>query len=185
MIEIEKKAYLRDSAVLEKIKEIAVYKGFFDKQDTYYGPDQENKINVYQDRVFRLRKENDKQILSFKKKNFLGKTEVNEEYEMDVSTVKKEDLEVFFYYLGYKSFIDKNKKSHIYIIGNKKGYPVTIEHNLIDQLGEFIEIEILAKEASETEKANQVIEELFSEIGIREEDIEHRYYIDLLAGRKK
>jgi len=183
MIEVEKKAYLRNNQVLQNIKDIAEYKGYSVKTDRYYGPGSKEVVNLYHDPVFRLRKENQQQILTFKEKSFIENTEVNQEHEIDLSHIPQKDLEKFFSYLGYKPFIDKNKNSHLYYIRNKNGYPVSIEHNHIESLGEFIEIEILAQQESEVPAVHRIIEELFQELGIKDEDIEKRYYIDLLAGR--
>lgn len=185
MIEVEKKAYLNNPKVLENIKQIAEYQGYVEKQDTYYGPKEKKQVNAYQDSVFRIRKEKGRQILSFKNKSFLDKTEVNQENEIDVSSIDKKELELFFDYLGYKSFIDKIKKSHIYIMRRENQFPVTIEHNNIEPLGEFIEIEILTGDENDAPRARDLIDQIFNEIGITETDVENRYYIDLLSGRQK
>ena len=62
MIEVEKKAYLRNNQVLQNIKDIAEYKGYSVKTDRYYGPGSKEVVNLYHDPVFRLRKENQQQI---------------------------------------------------------------------------------------------------------------------------
>jgi predicted adenylyl cyclase CyaB len=182
VIEVEKKAYLRDYKTLDKIREIAQYRGDSEKEDTYFAAIGQ-KLDLYKDPIFRIRITGNEKILSYKKKRFIEKTEVNEEQEIDISAI--DDIQAFrnfFQYTGYYPFIEKKKKTSLYRIENYEGFPVSIEHNKIENLGDFIEIEILVEEKAKekVEKARQVITKLFHEIDISEEDVEPRYYIDLL-----
>ncbi|HCL57285.1 MAG TPA: class IV adenylate cyclase [Spirochaetia bacterium] len=180
MIEIEKKAYLKDLKILDKIKEIAFYKGEKHKEDVYFAPINIERINIYKDPIFRIRIEEGKKILSYKKKKFIDKTEVNDEHEIDISGSDIPQMRAFFRHIGYLPFIEKKKKTSLYVVKDLEGYDVSIEHNEVEKLGEFIEIEVLAQNESEAVKVEKIICDLFKKIGIKDEDIEPKYYIDLL-----
>jgi predicted adenylyl cyclase CyaB len=180
MFEVEKKAYLRNFSVLHKIKEIAIYKGEIYKEDVYFAPISNSNTNIYQDPLFRIRLEDNKMELSFKQKKFKDKTEINDEHTIDISSSDPIELRSFFRHIGFFPFIEKKKKTQLYQIMDKFPFPVAIEHNAIDRLGEFIEIEILLEDEHLIEEAHQIIDKIFHDIGVKEEDFEARYYIDLL-----
>lgn len=180
MIEVEKKAYLKDLSLLDKIKDFAQFKGNFVKEDVYFAQIGANNINVYKDPIFRIRIEEGKQMLSYKKKSLLDKTEVNQEFELDISHLDQSSLRSFFQYIGFYPFIEKIKKTSLYQYLDKNGFTVSLEHNYVDKLGDFLEIEILLEDSALSKKAQQSIADIFKKLSIPESDIESKYYIDLL-----
>lgn len=184
MIEIEKKAYLKRQETLQKIKEIASFVKVSEKKDIYFAPIAFKRENLYKEALFRIRRKGDEQILSYKKKQVKDKTEINDEHEIDVSSQNLAELRDFFQHIGFFPFIEKTKKTNLYKYSKNKDFDVLIEHNLIEDLGEFIEIEILTEDSSQIENASNIISKLFQEIGILESEIEPRYYIDLLMEKK-
>lgn len=184
MIEVEKKAWLKAPGVIEKIKGMAAYAGEMEKEDIYFAPITTERLNIYKDPIFRVRIQNGQKLLSYKKKNFRDKTEVNEEFEQDISSIDLSFLRPFFQYLGFFPFIEKKKTTHLYRLEDFKGFAVCIEVNLIENLGEFVEIEILADREDQVSNADAAIGEIFALLSIPDEDIEARYYIDLLMERE-
>jgi len=180
MYEVEKKAYLRED-ILEKVKKIATFKYCTEKKDIYFTNVKGRKVNIYTDRVFRIREENGEKILSYKDKSFNNKTEINKEHEIDISNVDLLKLKEFFNYMEIYPFIEKTKKTSLYNM-YYEGFKLNIECNEIENLGRFIEVEIITEDKN-IENAVKAIDNFFEEIGIKEEEIEKRYYIDLLMER--
>ncbi len=180
MIEVEKKAYLKSPHTVEKIKEIADYKGESFKDDIYFAPIGTTRINVYKDPIFRIRTEKSQKILSYKKKSIVDKTEVNIENEIDITNMEVPKLRSFFQYLGFYPFIEKKKITRLYNYSGRKDISVNIEHNTVENLGDFIEVEILTEKEEHVPTAKKVIDDLFTKLEIKEDDIESKYYIDLL-----
>ncbi len=60
-----------------------------------------------------------------------------------------------------------------------------VEINTVDGLGDFIEVEVVASDKSQKAGAIALVDEVFDILEIPEEDIEQRYYIDLLLEKKK
>ncbi|HOJ49719.1 MAG TPA: class IV adenylate cyclase [Spirochaetota bacterium] len=183
MYEIEKKAYLRDE-VLDKIKNIANFKYYVEKKDVYFTNVAGRKVNIYTDPIFRIREENGKKILSYKDKSFNQDTEVNKEFEIDITSVDIDKIKDFFKYMGIYKIIEKTKKISLYTIENYKGFYLNIECNEIEGIGRFVEVEIILDNKEVIEEAVSVIDSFFKEIGIREKEIEKRYYIDILMERE-
>ncbi len=184
MIEVERKAYLKDLSILDKIKKISEYTEKSTKKDTYFAPFAIKRLDVYKDPIFRIRSKDGKNILSYKKKKIVEKTEINIENEIDISSLDKPSLRSFFQYIGFYPFIEKKKTTNLYKT-KKNNFDVSIEHNNIENLGEFIEIEILIDEEKDIEKANKAINDLFEKLEIQKEDIESKYYIDLLMEKNR
>lgn len=186
MIEVERKAWLKDLAkTRENILKVASFKEKVQKDDIYFAPIMTERLNIYKDPIFRIRLEKGKQFLSYKKKSFLNKTEVNEEQETDISHINLAFLRSFFQYLRFFPFIEKRKETELYIIENHQGFFVSIEINQVEKLGDFVEIEILVSKKDEVEKADQALTEIFEKIKIPDEDVEKKYYVDLLMERNR
>ncbi len=186
MIEVEKKAWLKDLEKTRKnILKIATFTEKTEKEDIYFAPIMTERLNIYKDPIFRIRIEKGKQFLSYKKKSFRNKTEVNEEQEIDIAHIDLAFLRPFFQYLRFFPFIEKRKETELYIMKNYQGFFVSIEINQVEKLGDFVEIEILIESKDLIEKADQALSEIFEKIEISEEDIEEKYYVDLLMERNR
>lgn len=180
MIEVEKKAYIKNPIIVENIKKIAILEKEEKKEDRYFTKINSSKIDIYSDPIFRTRKSGETQILSYKKKTFVNKTEVNEEHEFDVSTFNLSEFRSFCQYIGFFPFVEKVKHTRLYRLKKGSPFEVAIEHNTIEGLGDFVEVEILLENKNQVEEAGKAIDQILTEIGVSENDVEPRYYIDLL-----
>ncbi len=167
-IEVELKAWVNDvDQVRSRIREIAEYKGSFDKQDIYFSkPDAEKSL-------FRIRQDAKTNTITYKEKERKDGIEVNREHEFHV-----DDAEVFSHFcahLGYEVFIKKHKKGELFAFDT-----VGIELSHIEGLGWFVEVEMLVKAQSEVQFARQKVREVLQLLRIPEVMIEPRYYNEML-----
>jgi len=172
--EIEKKAWL--SSLTDMEKKVASFMSFIKedmKKDTYYIHSSSTHIDFMKDSIFRIREDNSGVFINYKQREFSGKTEINQETEFPV--INPGELEKLFFYMGYKILVKKYKHSKIYGYKN-----AAVELNVIEDLGNFIEVEVIAENEGEKDAAISIINEIFSLLEIPEKDIENRYYIDLL-----
>ena len=175
--EIEKKAWLSSLSDMEK--KVASFMSFIKedmKKDTYYIHSSSAHIDFMKDSIFRIREDNSGVFINYKQREFSGKTEINQETEFPV--INPGELEKLFFYMGYKILVKKYKHSKIYGYKN-----AAVELNVIEDLGNFIEVEVIAENEGEKDAAISTINEIFSLLEIPEKDIENRYYIDLLLAK--
>jgi len=177
--EIEKKAHLDDpSAALRKLRKIGRFAGRFVKEDRYYllRPGRGSPVDMRKDPILRIRIENGRCVLCAKKRSFRGKTEINEEAEIPAGK-PRDTIRFFERTLGLAPFVRKRKRTTLFIVRG-----IHVEVNRVDRLGWFLEAEIRARRLGprEEKKALSRIDALFSRLGVRDEDVEPRYYIELL-----
>lgn len=181
MIEVELKAHVKDrAAVLAALSSFAESSGEVDKSDEYWhGPDWRLHRGA---RGFRVRSEGDESVVTFKTKRSEGGIEINREREFAIS-----DAEVFSEFaerLGCEPFYQKRKRGLRFRAGGSEDEPNTATIELIEVagLGDFIEIEILLpdEEPSALALAQGEIRALLARSGVNEEDIESRFYSELL-----
>jgi predicted adenylyl cyclase CyaB len=118
-------------------------------------------------------------LVTAKKKSMREGVEINEEFEFSVS-----DPEAFCAFaaaLGYGAALEKNKIGQAWTPVPH----VTIELAEVAGLGHFIEIENLVDESSAVPGAHARVRELLASLGVGEQDIEPRYYTDMLEERDK
>ncbi|MCF7937223.1 MAG: class IV adenylate cyclase [Spirochaetales bacterium] len=183
--EVELKAWLDDPGRIEK-KVASAYPGKseYRKEDVYYSiPDccREAGLNP---RLFRLRSDGHKHIVTGKMKELSDGMEINQEIEFEVSDPAA--FQEFIDKLGFREEIKKVKKGRSYDAGKE-----TIEVNEIEGLGSFIEIECIIESGSSglqlEEEFDQARKRLFlhlDEFGIDQKNIEDRYYIDMLRDKR-
>ncbi len=171
-IEVELKAWVEQVDTLrDKILKIAEPHGPFDKRDTYFSlPGQDASL-------FRIRREKEKNTVTYKEKELLDGIEVNQEHEFTVDDA--EAFTDFSRYLGYGLFIEKHKQGTLYRWEN-----VGIELSRVEGLGWFVEIEVLVARHEEVPKAREKLRHVLKELGITEEKIEPRYYNEMLKEKK-
>ncbi len=187
MIEVELKARLRDrNAVEARVASFARREGAVDKLDSYWhGPDWRLKRGT---KGFGVRAEDGRNVVTFKTKRSEGGIEINREREFAI-----DDPEAFIEFalrLGCESFYSKRKRGVRY-----RAAPAgceapsvacdgaaTIELIEVDGLGDFIEIEVLLEdeEPGAIALAQGEIRALLSRAGVAAEDIEPRFYSELL-----
>lgn len=173
MYEIEAKVPL-SRADLQRLKKeipkIAALKGKSIKKDTYFGSTSEY--------LFRLQDRNGKGALNLKNKKVEGGVEVNQEIELPVTSVAK--MKSLLKKLKIPTYISKKKESEVYLYKS-----LQIELNKVGGLGYFLEIERLVRDKKEIPKAKKEITDIFRKFGFSPSQFEKRYYIDLLAEKRK
>lgn len=173
-----------------KVGDPEVFKELLEKK--YGSCEPVKKDDIYyrypQGQLVRLRRENNNNCITVKKKTVVNGIEVNDELEFNVDDGA-----------GFLSFM-KITGAQEYLNKIKKGCRFTspegavIELCEVSSLGWFVEIEkvisipddVSGKEAelSMIEDAKRVILGILSSIGIPESGLEHRYYSELLLGGK-
>jgi adenylate cyclase class 2 len=177
--EVEKKARLKNPAAATRVlAKIASPAGGGVKEDRYYllRPGGGKGIDFRKDPILRIRIEKGRCFLTAKKRSFRGKAEINEEVEIPAGK-PRETLRFFERYLGLAPFVVKRKRTKLFVIGD-----ICAEINFVDGLGWFLEVEILRNKLDRRgeKRALARIQSLFDRLGIREEDVEPRYYIQML-----
>ena len=197
--EIELKAHVRNrDEVIKILNSAGTYLGHTEKQDDYYHFELGEGLTAPDGRSFlssRIRKEtltlNGKTsstcYFTYKrkeiKKNEDGtEIEVNEENEF--TTEDASALEVFFKDLGGKIDLHKSKSVEQWT-HTKNGETAHVELCNVPPLGDFLEIEIIKNQNDEetVRKCKKIIEEIFTDCGISLDQIEPRYYRDMLSKR--
>ncbi|MDR2734923.1 MAG: class IV adenylate cyclase [Spirochaetota bacterium] len=184
--EVEIKAYVVDPVRLKAVLLERYGSGEeFQKRDLYfaYAERIERTSRLRADQLaFRLRYEQsggeEMSIVTAKKKNMQASVEINEEYEFAVS-----DPEAFCAFaaaLGYGIALEKNKIGQAWTPEPR----VTIELALVAGLGHFVEIENLVDAESAVAAAHDRVRALLASLGFDEQDIEPRYYTDMLEERR-
>lgn len=129
----------------------------------------------------RIREEEGSVVVTYKRKELQGDIEVNDEREFAIG--ERTAFESLIADLGFKPFIRKEKKTKSFSWKTEDGIDMTIELSLVAGLGWFIELEILAEnpDGKETARARDALRAALARCGIGEEEIESRYYTDMLA----
>jgi predicted adenylyl cyclase CyaB len=180
VIEVELKARVRSRAATEAaVASFARPCGAVDKRDAYWhGPDWRLNGDT---RGFRLRSEGHGSIVTFKTKRSEGGVEINREREFEVSD--PEAFNEFALRLGCEPFYEKRKRGLAFKAGRgAEPGEATIEIIEVSGLGDFIEIEILLEDEDPARLAlaQSEIRAFLARSGVREEDIEPRFYSELL-----
>jgi adenylate cyclase class 2 len=174
MIEVELKAHLRDrSATLAAVASFAAPDGRVDKRDAYWhGPGWRLDRG---ERGFRVRREGEASVVTFKSKRTEGGIEVNREREFAVSD--EAAFVEFALRLGCEAFYGKRKTGAAF-----KAARATIEIVDVEGLGDFIEVEILLddEDPEKIAQAKAGLLALLARAGVGEADIEPRFYSELL-----
>jgi predicted adenylyl cyclase CyaB len=190
MIEVELKAHVRSrAAVLAAVSSFARAEGEVDKSDEYWhGPDWRLHRGS---RGFRIRSEGPtadggggpSTVVNFKNKRSEGGIEINRECEFEVSD--REAFVEFALRLGCESFYSKRKKGRKFrasLSEAEGGGEATIELVEVVGLGDFLEIEILLpdEDPAAVALAQGELRSLLARAGVGEDQIEPRYYSELL-----
>ena len=171
--EVELKARLADPETVEtQAARLGVFAKETFKEDVYFR--RQGTTGLVPKERYRLRREAGRAIITFKNKVRPDDvTEVNEEVEFEV-----DNAHAFFQFadrFGFEPFVVKRKKSRVYRVGR-----ANVEFNKVEHLGYFIEIEILCDREDEIMIARTEIARLLTQLGLGTEDLEPRYYIELI-----
>lgn len=120
-------------------------------------------------------------IVTYKRKEIRGDTEVNDEREFSIEG--RAEFEALLRDIGFSEAIRKEKRTRGFSWKADGGTEVTLELSLVAGLGWFLEIEVLADNPGPTEtlRAQRLLREALAKAGVGESAIETRYYTDMLA----
>ena len=194
--EIELKAHVYDRAhVSQCLNKIGSYLGHTQKSDDYYHFPLPSDISAPDGRNFlsaRIREEKttngklitDSFLFTYKKKEVLKnedgtQIEVNDENESVITDAKA--FRTFFEDLGATIDLHKEKSVDGWNV-EIDGVTAHAELCEVPPLGDFLEIEIIKEKNDEetVKKMKDIIMKIFEKCGIKKEDIESRYYRDML-----
>jgi adenylate cyclase class 2 len=133
----------------------------------------------------RIREEDGKTVVTYKRKELQGDIEVNDEREFAIDD--RAAFEALIADLGFAPDIAKEKTTKCFEYRAPDGTVVNVELSLVGALGWFIELEILAEEPSEaqTASAQRTLRATLALAGIGESAIEPRYYTDMLKALRR
>ncbi|MCQ2572333.1 MAG: hypothetical protein MJ182_00375 [Treponema sp.] len=195
MFEIEIKAWCYDrEKVIKNLNTFAEYICSIKKDDTYYHIPSGKDGDYVSVRIRKeiVKKENEvinENIFTYKKKEIRlcengtsGKgtsIEVNNENEFTFSN--PEALEILIADLGGKESLKKQKVTEVWHLETECG-TANIELCFVPPLGDFLEIEIVTdtNNPNVVQKIKNIEENIFLRSGISLENIENRYYSELL-----
>ena len=188
MTEIELKARVKDPKSLALLMNKKASFSFSVIRDDSYWKKDNLSIRIREEKFSNGKKDI---LVTYKRKEIRkekdgSSIEVNDEKECTVSSSSA--LEEFLSDNGYSVQLKKHKEVTDWTLKLAPGDPLkeegeaTFELCYVPPLGYFLEIEILSSENSEDviSKAHKKLEELLVFAGLKKEDIEPRYYSELL-----
>lgn len=174
MFEIEAKVHISKAdfkRLKDEILKIAKYKKQIKNVDCYFG-------NIDKQFFLRTREQDNKSFIHLKTKKREKGIEMNQEIELPVISSSK--IHVLFKKIGIPLTARKEKVSDYYQYKD-----MVIELNFVKGLGYFLEIETIVQSKSQIPKAKKALRELFSQLGFKPSDFERKYYLELLAEKRK
>ena len=196
MYEIELKARVKDrKAVISSINSFGIFASAVQKDDSYWKSSRDgNKISVRirsespfstEEIPFSILKNAPRReksvLLTYKRKESrLDENgtvlEVNDEKECRISDSAA--LEALFADLGFSLYLKKHKSVLAW-----KFQDALLELCTVPPLGDFLEIEIMSpvNDGADVENLREKLKNLLRRAGLSENDIENRYYSEMLA----
>lgn len=169
MLELEMKAKI-DPYTRGRINQILRMAEFIEEkmeEDIYFSSPVRNFKET--DEALRVRYSNDKIILTYKGPKLDKVSKSREEYEAFVSG----EIEQILQKLGYNELLRVKKKRKVY---KYKEYIISIDE--VEDLGEYLEVELKSNNLQDVEKIENLFDLLFLES-------ERRSYLELLLFKKK
>jgi predicted adenylyl cyclase CyaB len=152
--------------VLTFLKNNTKYERSIIKKDVIYSKDKKNQVD------FRIREINNEVFVTRKNRDFsINGAEINDEIEFEIND--KNEFIKFMENLGYLELYKKEKKIDQYYYNS-----ALIEYVEIENLGFFLEVEILSKEDKLKENENKILDIL--KLCKLEKNIEKKPYFLLL-----
>ncbi|MEJ5188674.1 class IV adenylate cyclase [Treponema sp. J25] len=194
--EVEVKAWVKDVEKTRKnIEGFASYLRNFEKEDSYWLPAnvvEETSSTTERPRHpmlgsgIRIRRDGSVCYVTFKQKEVRQGTEVNQEVEFSVSD--QQAFERLLEALGFTVWIRKHKQGQAWQWDH-----ITIELCQIKGLGTFVELEILLEDEKNLpshqdhsiQEAQEALYNCLEKIGIPRDQIENRYYTEMLLEKIK
>lgn len=177
MYEVELKARVDDATELQtRLEALCSYRREFDKRDRYFTAPECTADPGWVPHRFRLRRDGEALVCTYKQKTLEQSVEVNMEREFEVSD---EDAFVgLVSRLGCTPLVDKHKEGRQYDYNG-----LTVELSLVHGLGTFLEIErLLGDDASDAERAaaGEEVRAALETLGVGTDRIEERPYTQML-----
>ncbi len=170
-IELEIKAHIEDSdAIAAALDRLGVFQRNFEKDDRYYGAAGSQLTQ------FRLRADDGDSVCTFKEKTIDNGLEENTEVEFVVSDPIA--FERFAEYLGYTCTVEKKKVGRSWVVDS-----VRCELSEVNNLGCFLELEVILPDDSSEEARNAAREKLvrlLSDLGVDRDKVEARPYTRMI-----
>ncbi|MFP4374090.1 MAG: class IV adenylate cyclase [Spirochaetaceae bacterium] len=177
MYEVELKAWVDEAREVQmRLDAMCAYRREFDKRDRYFTAPECAADPDWTPSRFRLRRDGDALVCTYKHRSLEQAVEVNLEREFEVS-----DEDAFLglvRHLGCTPLVDKHKQGRQY---EYRG--LTVELSVVHGLGTFLEIErLLADDATEEERAaaREEVRAALATLGLGTERIEERSYTQML-----
>ena len=174
--EIELKAWVEDWDSLEiRLRETCEFIREFHKSDRYF----RSPVGTERDTSFRLRRDDDGAVVTFKEKRPRNGVEYNREREFSVG-----DAEAFLELVERIGCVEYASKVKTGLEFRSDG--MTVELVRVDGLGSFLEIEIIEQtpDTAVHEQAALKIRSFLRGTGISADRIEELSYVNLLRGKK-
>lgn len=183
--EVEQKFRLdnQSEAIIARLSELgAVSAGEIEQADHYFNHPVRDFATT--DEALRIRSVADRNWLTWKGPKIDQKTKTRREIESvlgDGSRTAEEIAEILMI-LGFQSVAIVRKRRHSFTIArNTQQFEIVFDQ--VDDVGQFLEIELLADQNQLTE-AQDALKSLCEEIGLPESQIERRSYLGMLLDRK-
>ncbi|MFP4153622.1 MAG: class IV adenylate cyclase [Alkalispirochaeta sp.] len=171
-VEVEIKAHVdAPEGVIARLEEIGSFRRRYIKEDRYFGRSRDPKRSR-----FRLRRDGERWVCTYKQKTLVDRVEQNREVEFDVSdgdafTSLAEEL-------GFFVAVEKRKEGSEWTVDG-----IIVEVSNVFSLGHFVELELILQDESDPEELAAARRRLFAlleRIGIPASRIETRPYTQMI-----
>lgn len=177
MIEVEAKAKVSNfDEYRKRARRIGKYVGRKSKKDDYYTLED---LRDYPKKCLRIRKLDGEYQINFKQRiSKEDNVDAKKETEFRVSNIG--DFLALLEEFGFRKWVTKEKETELYQISKN----FHVELNKVKGLGNFVEIEYLAK-PNEIDRARKEVEKVLRGMGISKEEIVTSGYTRLLWDKMK
>lgn len=171
MLEMELKARLNNKVqMLERLSEQGCRWSVSSVQDDviYIKSDMAQHLNTP---VFRIRKIDDKTILTLK----IQAVDLNTAKELELEVSDDKIMHQILQTIGFEAKVEVKKRR---TETEYKGYTICIDE--VERLGDFVEIEKIGTEESDSEKEYAEMMRILETLGIRTEDLVTEKYFEMI-----
>jgi predicted adenylyl cyclase CyaB len=180
-LEIELKAWIRDAeSVHAHLSELGTIGRSYRKEDHYFTHTSLPSSDPGSTWIFfRLRYDGGVSAVTYKEREIIAGIEQNREIEFTVSD--PDSFIAFARALGFSELIVKRKYGTQYTVQGT--YTILAEVSFVENLGDFLELEVLLPDDSlpdEILRARNELSDLFDRLGIDSDKIEPRRYTEML-----
>lgn len=182
LLEIEMKFPVADFAAVLQLLQRRAVRVESPRQDADHYFNAPDRDFARTDEALRLRRIGAANLVTYKgpKRDALTKTRTEIEVALAEGDKAAEDFARLLLHLGYRPVLVVRKERHVYHVVSQ-GFPVEICLDVVEDLGAFVELEIMAP-ASQWEEARGVLLALAAELNLK--GSERRSYLELLLEKK-